>query len=115
VSSATGAAGVSLGPKVAELFLVAWDLEVTASGLCQADERLAEKAEPVYQELVEALRDSVAVYADETGWRVGGQGAWLWVFTGPAGTVYTFDRRRSHEVVVEVLGWTFRGVGVADW
>jgi hypothetical protein len=28
---------------------------------------------------------------------------------------FTFDRRRSHEVVVEVLGWTFRGVGVADW
>jgi hypothetical protein len=95
---------------VAELFRVAWGLV-----LCQADERLAEKAEPVYQELVEALRDSVAVHADETGWRVGGQGAWLWVFTGPRGTVYTFDRHRSHEVVVEVLGWTFRGVGVADW
>jgi integrase len=59
---------------------VAWGLV-----LCQADERLAEKAEPVYQELVEALRDSVAVHADETGWRVGGQGAWLWVFTGPRG------------------------------
>ena len=58
---------------MAELFRVAWGLEVTASGLCQADERLAEKAEPVYQELVEALRDSVAVHADETGWRVGGR------------------------------------------
>ena len=59
------------------------------SGLGQADERLAEKAEPVYQEWVEALRDSVAVHADETRWRVGGQGAGLWVLTGPRGTVYT--------------------------
>jgi transposase len=132
VSSATGAAGVSLGPraralaadlkhrlgipyrKVAELFRVAWGLEVTASGLCQADERLAEKAEPVYQELVEALRGSVAVHVDETGWRVGGQGAWWWVLTGPRGTVYTIDRRRSHEVVVEVLGPGFSGVWVTD-
>jgi hypothetical protein len=57
--------------KVAELFRVAW-----GSGLGQADERLAE-------ELVEALRDSVAVHADETGWRVGGQGAGLWVLSGP--------------------------------
>jgi transposase len=132
VSSATGAAGVSLGPraralaadlkhrlgipyrKVAELFRVAWGLEVTASGLCQADERLAEKAEPVYQELVEALRGSVAVHVDETGWRVGGQGAWLWVLTGPRGTVYIIDRRRSHEVVVEVLGPGFSGVWVTD-
>jgi len=93
---------------------VAWGLEVTASGLCQADERLAEKAEPVYQELVEALRDSVAVHADETGWRVGGQGAGLWVFTGPRGTVYTINGRRSHEVVVEVLGPEFSGVWVTD-
>jgi transposase len=132
VSSATGAAGVSLGPraralaadlkhrlgipyrKVAELFRVAWGLEVTASGLCQADERLAEKAEPVYQELVEALRGSVAVHVDETGWRVGGQGAWWWVLTGPRGTVYIIDRRRSHEVVVEVLGPGFSGVWVTD-
>jgi len=52
--------------KVVELFRVAW-----GSGLGQADGGLAE---PVYPELVEALRDSVAVHADETGWRVGGQG-----------------------------------------
>ncbi|WP_369685866.1 transposase [Thermoflexus hugenholtzii] len=99
---------------MAELFRVAWGLEVTASGLGQADERLAEKAEPVYPELVEALRDSVAVHADETGWRVGGQGAGLWVLTGPGGTVYTIDGRRSHEVGVGVLGPGFSGVGVTD-
>jgi hypothetical protein len=88
---------------------VAW-----GSGLGQADERLAEKAEPVYQEWVEALRDSVAVHADETGRRVGGQGARLWVLTGPRGTVYTIDGRRSHEVGVEVLGPGFSGVWVTD-
>jgi hypothetical protein len=38
----------------------------------------------------------------------------LWVFTGPRGTVYTIDGRRSHEVVVEVLGPGFSGVWVTD-
>jgi hypothetical protein len=63
---------------------------------------------------VEALRDSAAARVDETGWRVGGQGAWWWVLTGPRGTVYTIDGRRSHEVVVEVLGPGFSGVWVTD-
>jgi transposase len=97
--------------KVAELFRVAWGLEVTASGLCQADERLAEKAEPVYQELVEALRGSAAVHVDETGWRVGGQGAWWWVLTGPRGTVYTIDGRRSQRWWWRSWGRGFRACG----
>ncbi|MBC7098248.1 transposase [Candidatus Bipolaricaulota bacterium] len=81
--------------------------------MCQADARLAERAEPIYRELVEAIRNS-AVYADETGWRVGILSAWLWVFTGEKVTVYVIDERRSHEVVVEVLGRKFRGELVSD-
>jgi hypothetical protein len=64
---------------------MALGLEGTALGLCQADERLTEKVDPVYPEWVEALRDAVAARADETGWQVGGWSAWLWVFTGPKG------------------------------
>ncbi len=106
VSAATGAAGVSVGPrakalaaelkhrlglpyrKITNLFQTAFGLEVTAGGLCQADERLAEKAEPIYQELVEAIRQSAVVHADETGWRIGVLSAWLWVFTNQTLTVY---------------------------
>jgi len=132
VSAATGAAGVSLGPraqalatelkhrlgipyrKITDLFQTAFGLDVTAGGLCQADERLAAKAAPIYQELVEAIRHSAAVHADETGWRIGVLSAWLWVFTSQTLTVYTIDERRSHEVVVEILGRQFAGVLVAD-
>ncbi|HEY5596997.1 MAG TPA: IS66 family transposase [Candidatus Bipolaricaulota bacterium] len=132
VSEATGAAGVSLGPrakalaadlkhrlgvpyrKISELFATAFGLEVTAGGLCQADARLAQQAEPLYQQLVEAIRRCAAVHVDETGWRIGVLGAWLWVFTGRKITVYAIDERRSHEVVVEVLGREFAGVLVSD-
>jgi len=63
--------------KVADLFEVAFGLKVTAGGLCQVDERLAGKAEPVYQELVGEIRRSCVLETDEAGWRVGLLSSWL--------------------------------------
>ncbi len=133
ISAATGAAGVVVGPrtkalaadwkhrlgvsyaKVAEMLEVAFGLPFTRSGLCQADTRLAlEQARPVYAELVELIRQSAVVHADETGWRIGRLSAWLWVFTNRHLTIYTIQTSRGHEVVVEVLGREFRGTLVAD-
>lgn len=132
ISQASGAAGVSIGPrakalaadlkhrlgipyrKISELFANGYNLEVSASGLCQADAQLAQKAQPVYHELVEAIRRSSAVYADETGWRIGVLSAWLWVFTSERITVYTIQESRAHEVVVEILGRKFGGALVSD-
>ena len=57
--------------KITELFKVAFGLEVSPGRLCQANERLAERATPVYEELVEAIRRCAAVNTDETGWRIG--------------------------------------------
>jgi hypothetical protein len=132
VSTATGAAGVVVGPnakavaadmhhrlgvpyeKVAEHFSASFGFEVTSSALCQSEARLAEKMKPVYDELVRAIRDCCAVHADETGWRIGMLSAWLWVFTSRHVTVYVIDESRGHEVVVEILGREFKGVLVAD-
>lgn len=131
-SEATGAAGVVVGPrakalaadmkhrlgvsygKVCELLNDAFGLRVTRSGWYQADRRVAEQARPVYEELVEVLRESAVVHADETGWRVGTLSAWLWVFTNRETTVYTIRRGRGHEVVLEILGREFKGVLVSD-
>lgn len=133
ISTATGAAGVVVGPrakalaadwkhrlgiaygKIAEMLSVAFQLPFTRGGLCQADTRLALKhAQPVYDELVELVRQSAAVHRDETGWRIGLLKAWLWVFTSQRVTVYTIRASRGHDVVVEILGRQFGGVLVAD-
>jgi len=131
-STANGAAGVSLGPrvkalatdlkhrlgvpyaKVCEHFDTAFGLSVTPGGLCQADTRLAKRARPVYEELITALRACAVAHSDETGWRIGTLSAWLWVFTSQEITVYTIRRSRGHEVVVDILGETFAGVLVSD-
>ncbi len=132
ISTATGAAGVSIGPrakalgadlkhrlgvsyeKASDLLWTAFGLPVTRRGLCHADGRLAKKARPVYKKLAVALRECVAVHADETGWRIGTLSAWLWVFTNQEITVYAIRKSRGHEVVVDILGREFKGVLVSD-
>jgi transposase len=132
ISAARGAAGVVLGPrvkafaadlhhrlglsygKIADLLAEVFGLPVTRGGLCQADAHLARLAEQIYAELVAAVRASEVVHVDETGWRMGGLAAWLWVFTNQHLTVYTIAPSRGHEVVLNILGREFAGVLVAD-
>jgi transposase len=132
ISQASGAAGVMVGPrakalaadlkhrlggsygKVSEALKDAFGLQVSPSGWCQADQRLAKTALPVYQELLKVIQSSAVVHADETGWRIGILSAWLWVFTNKEVTVYAIRDNRSSDVVVEILGEKFKGILVSD-
>jgi hypothetical protein len=105
--------GLSYG-KVCGLLEDAFGLRVSRGGWCQADMRLADQALPVYEELIETLRASAVVHADETGWRIGTLSAWLWVFTNQETTVYTIRHSRGHDVVVDILGAEFAGVLNSD-
>jgi transposase len=131
-SQATGAAGVLVGPrakalaadlkhrlgvsygKVSEVLNDAFGLQVSRSGWCQADQKLAHTAQPVYAELLEAIRQCSVVNADETGWRIGTLAAWLWVFTHREVTVYAIRDNRSSDVVIDVLGEKFQGILTSD-
>jgi len=101
--------GVSYG-KVARLLETSWGLRVDRSTVARADERLANRLAPTYQQLLLRLRASEVVHVDETGWKVAGQKAWLWVFTNDDLSVYTIDPTRAHEVVERILGEDFTGV-----
>ena len=70
---------------------------VARSTLCRAMQRLARRAKPTRDALVEALRASPVVYADETGWKQGGRRVWLWVFTNLRETVYEILPGRGFE------------------
>jgi transposase len=132
ISEACGAAGVLVGPrakalaadlkhrlgcsygKVSETLNDAFGLQVSRSGWCQADPTLAEKARPVYQDLLETIRCSSVVHADETGWRIDTLSGWLWVFANANATVYTIADNRSSDVVVKMLGEQFPGILASD-
>jgi hypothetical protein len=131
-SEATGAAGVLVGPrakalatdlkhrlgvsygKVSEVLQDAFGLHVSRSGWCQADQKLANVARPVYERLIELIRQCSVVHADETGWRIGTLSAWLWVFTNREITVYAIRANRSSDVIIDLLGEKFKGVLASD-
>jgi len=132
ISQATGAAGVMVGPrakalaadlkhrlgvsygKVSEVLNDAFGLSVSRSGWCQADQKLARTAQPIYEKLLEAIRQCSVVNVDETGWRIGTLSAWLWVFTHRDVTVYAIRDNRSSDVVLDILGTHFQGILTSD-
>ncbi len=134
-SNATGAAGHTLGPvvltraaelkhrlgvpyrKISDFLQTYGDLHVASSTLVRAEQRLALRARPTYDLLIDALRHCGVVHADETGWRVGALNAWLWVFTNQDITIYTIRTgpgARGHEVAEDILGADFDGFLIVD-
>jgi transposase len=131
-SNAIGGAASQLGPRALALATLlnkglglpygksatvleqAFGLRVSRGGLCQAIARAAEKTESTYQALVEQVRGSPSVTPDETGWKVGGQLWWMWVFSTPQVAVYAIQLGRGFEQAARVLGADFAGFLVRD-
>ncbi len=67
-----------------------------------------------YQQLRRSVRESPAVYTDDTGWRVGGENAHLMAFDTDEVTVYQVRPRHRHQEVQEVVPVSYQGVMVTD-
>ena len=131
-SDALGAARAQLGPgvvalvvdlhtrcglplaKVADLLQTRFGLQVTPGGLVHLLHRAARDARPAYEALREQVRNAPVVTVDETGWRVGGIGHWLWAGVTPTTTVYAICAGRGFDDAQAVLGADFDGVLVRD-
>lgn len=104
-SDALGAAGSQIGPHAKALAL--WlhygaglsfgrcskalamlGVDVTRGALTQAAAGTGKAMVPTYQALLERVAASPMVVMDETGWRIGGNSAWLWDAVTPDITVY---------------------------
>lgn len=132
VSKATGAAGTHLGPralaiatalnkdfklplrKSCQILEQGFGLSLSAGGLAQVVERVAQRLDGDYQNALEHLRQSEVVYSDETGWWLNGPGYSLWVFTNTDTTYYRIVNQRTREMARSILGADFPGVLVSD-
>ena len=129
ISDATGAVGgVQIGPntiamtahlnktcgmsyeRIAEVFAQMFGLQVNRSTLARSLLRLGRKASPTYRNLIEQVRGSPVVSPDETGWRIGGDKAWLWTVATPDTTVYQIEPGRGYAEAAKLLGEDFEGV-----
>lgn len=131
-SNALGSAASQLGPraialatqldkglglsheKTAAVLQAAFGLQVTRGGLCQAFHRMAGKAEPTYQTLIEHIRQSPCVTPDETGWKVSARLWWMWAFASSDATVYAIQPGRGFAQAAAILGADFAGFLVHD-
>lgn len=132
ISDAVGVGGVQIGPnaislaallnkwagmsygKITSLFGEVFHLDVERSTVARALHRLATKARPTYEELKRQIRGSPVVYPDETGWKVGGDSAWLHGVTNLWTSVYLIAKGRGFEQSSEILGEDYAGQIVVD-
>lgn len=90
-------------------------LKLCAGALVKQIKRIARWLEGEYQKLILKMRASRQLHADETGWRIEGTNAWMWVFTQPLLTLFVVDRSRGRKVINDILGQAFGGKLVCDF
>ena len=100
--------------KTCRVLKTMFGLSLSPGGLSQMADRLSDRLSDDYEQLIEDIRGSPAVNADETSWWVGGPGWWLWTFTTPTTTIYRVEDNRSSRVVEDVLGSDYEGVLGSD-
>lgn len=130
-SDALGAAGSQVGPqakgwaawlhyglglsfaKCAQL-LGRLGVNVTAGALCSAAQSTGTALEPVHTAITRRINDADMVVMDETGWRVGGASAWLWVATTPDATIYDVADGRGYDQACGLVNADYDGIIVRD-
>jgi transposase len=105
--------GLSLG-HTQQVLAYGFGLEVSRGGLYRALARMAGRAEPTYDGLVETTREAPVNGMDETGWKVGGRLQWLHVAVSAQVTVYAILPGRGYEQSVKILGAAYDGFLIHD-
>jgi transposase len=130
-SQALGAANHALGPrligtaadlkyrlglpfrKVADFFGQAFGITCSASTLCRAVERLADRSRGLLDVLKWQLPGRKVVHVDETGWWIGGESQYLHVFGVDDIVIFQVGGRGS-DIALDLLGHDFSGFVVCD-
>ena len=96
--------------KVTAIFDALFGIKFTRGASAQINLRAAARLEPDHRLILDELRRSQAIAADETGWAIGGNAAWLHVGVGDRATAYFIDPQRSAEVLERVIGSDWSGI-----
>lgn len=100
--------------RISEYFDKIYGQSMSTAGLSSHVIKVGNILSSVYDEILEELRESTNIHADETGWRVNGAKWWLWVIGNKQAAYYTIDKSRGKDVVRRILGEVFMGVLIVD-
>jgi hypothetical protein len=101
-------------PKIQAIFLSFKACQISTAGISKMMLRLSGILQPVYEEILNDVKQGAIIWADETGWRVKGELWWLWIFANERSAYYWADRTRGGGVVNSLLGELFYGVLIID-
>jgi len=100
--------------KIANTLNRQYDLDLTPSTILEVTNRVAKKVEPEYNMIRQIVRNSPNVYSDETGHKVQGKNFWLWGIAIKIAVIFAIRKRRSKEVLEELLGNKYDGIISCD-
>jgi transposase len=106
--------GVTIG-QVKDILASHLHTEITAGGLIDGWQRLAEALLPWYEQIAHDARCGAVLHADETGWRVDGRTHWLWCFSNHRSCYYLIDESRGSPALQKFFVETYRGTLVSDF
>ena len=105
--------GLSHG-KISRFFKAFFGVRLTRGGSCQMMLRAAERCEGNYQAVVKHVQQSRWIVPDETGWRIGGQSAWLHAAVTDRAVAYRVARGRGVQASALLIGEDYRGILIHD-
>jgi transposase len=101
--------------KVPKVLEVLTGVELTQGALTQDALRRAQgEVGEAYESLRTSVQDRAQVHTDDTGWRVGGENAYLMAFETDQETVYQIRPKHRNEEVREVVPADYGGVMTTD-
>lgn len=99
---------------IEELLATFFGLFICVGTVCNAEQQVSEALAVPHQELAAAVQQEPILNADETGHKVAGKRAWMWVALSAAFVVFYARLSRSKKVAQEILGANFSGVLISD-
>ena len=89
-------------------------LRLSVGAIVSSIHRTAQRAQPAVAAILDRIRASPVVHADETGWRQNGNNGYVWTFSTLTER-YFLRRGRGKAVMDEALTDSFSGVLVSDF
>lgn len=90
-------------------------LDISSGEIVEILHDVAELEESTYENLLEKVRGSPVLHADETGCREDGVNGYIWSFSSPDVRYYTYRHSRGKVAAQDVLGDEFTGTLIADF
>lgn len=108
---------VSRMPQRAIQHWLAWvaGLHLSVGEINAILQAVANRGKETADEILEEVRGSPVIHADETGWRENGFNGYLWSISTPEARHYQHNGSRASAVIQEMLGEEFKGVLVSDF